>query len=213
MTKFKPILIGKYCTLESLKLANHGTDLWASIKNQDHIWYYLLNGPYQNQESFFAWLKACENHKSRIYYSVIDNISQKSLGVLCLIDSDLENKTTEIGGIVFSPKLQKTTMATEAVFLLIKNVFEDLEFRRIQWKCNNDNESSKKSAYRFGFVFEGVLRQHMITKGKNRDTAFFSILDSEWFDIKNAFEEWLNPSNFDKEGRQKTKLNILQRKN
>lgn len=201
-------LVGRYCTLEPLNIQKHGNDLWISIKDHEDIWQYLLNGPYQNQESFFAWLKACENHKSRVYYTVVNNISQKSLGILCLIDCDFENKTTEIGGIVFSPILQKTTIATETIFLLTKYVFEDLKLRRLQWKCNNNNESSKKAALRFGFSFEGIHRQHMITKGKNRDTAFFSILDNEWPNIKSSFEKWLNPNNFDENGNQKTRLII-----
>ncbi|MBU6339216.1 MAG: GNAT family N-acetyltransferase [Rickettsiales bacterium] len=192
-----------------LNLEKHGTDLWKSIKDHNDIWQYLLNGPYEDQESFLSWLKDCENHKSRIYYTVIDKISKNALGVLCLIDSNLEHKTVEIGGIVFSPKLQKTTMASEAVFLLMNHVFENLKFRRLQWKCNNNNESSKKAARRFGFTFEGVHRHHMITKGKNRDTAFFSILDNEWPKIKSSFEKWLDPNNFDEKGHQKTKLLIL----
>jgi len=201
---------GIYCELEPLNLEKHGRDLWQAIRGNDDLWRYLLNGPYADEESFFTWLESCKNHASRIYFSVIDKNSKKALGVLALINCDPNHKTVEVGGIIFSPTMQKTRISSEAIYLIAKYVFEDLNFQRLQWICNNKNEASKKSAKRFGFSFEGILRQHLIAKGAKRDSAFFSILDNEWKNIKAAFEIWLNPNNFDETGKQKTKLQIAQ---
>lgn len=208
MAKSSPQIIqfhGKYCHLEPLNDLRHGADLWSNIQDHPEIWDYMMDGPFADENQFRTWLKNRESHKSRTYYSIISNNSV--LGAFCLMDADLTHSTIEIGGIFFSPKLQKTRIATEAIFLLMNHAF-DLGFRRLQWKCNQKNEASKKAAERFGFKFEGVLRQHMILKGQNRDTAFFSILDHEWPTIKSGFENWLDDKNFDELGIQKTKLSF-----
>lgn len=198
-------LTGKYCRLEPLNDSIHGSNLWSSTMGHDYIWDYMLDGPWPNETQFRHWLKERETHPSRVYYAIIDPKSNSALGALCLMDCDLKNKTTEVGGIFFSPQLQKTTIATESIFLLMNYAFE-IGYRRLQWKCNDLNQASKKAAQRFGFTQEGLFRQHMIVRGKNRDSAFFSILDSEWSNKKLAFERWLNENNFDEQGIQKTKL-------
>jgi RimJ/RimL family protein N-acetyltransferase len=121
------------------------------------------------------------------------------------------HRVIEVGGILFTPRLQRTVGATEAMYLMARHVFEDLGYRRYEWKCNALNAPSRRAALRLGFTFEGVFRQHMIVKGRNRDTAWFSMLDSEWPQRKAAFERWLDPSNFNAEGRQQVSLSALNR--
>jgi RimJ/RimL family protein N-acetyltransferase len=201
----KIILPAKYCRLEPLLESSHGEDLWNEFRHNDEIWDYLFYGPWKDEKEFRQWLKEREIDQNRIYYTIIEPNSNKALGAFCLLDTDLKNASTEIGGIIFSPKLQKTRIATEAVFCLMNYAF-DLGFRRLQWKCNNENDASKKAARRFGFKEEGLLRQHMIVKGKNRDSLFFSIIDSQWPELKESFEKWLDEKNFDENGRQKIRL-------
>jgi RimJ/RimL family protein N-acetyltransferase len=200
------ILSGQYCRLEPVDIINHGTDLWRVLQGQNEVWKYLLDGPFDDEKSFLDWLGLCKNNQNRIYFAVIDLKSNQALGVLSLIDANKTHATVEAGGIVYSPALQKTTAATEAIYLLAKYVFDILSYRRFCWKCNNKNKASKKAALRFGFVFEGLFRQHMIVKKQNRDTAYFSILDNEWPSRKLSFEKWLDPKNFDESGKQKEKL-------
>jgi|LauGreSBDMM110SN_4_FD.fasta_scaffold18002_3 RimJ/RimL family protein N-acetyltransferase len=196
---------GKYCRLEPINTKNHSKDLWLHAGCDEEVWTYLSNGPFADEQSFSDWLKLCENHPSRTYYSIIDQNSS-ALGAFCLMDYDLNHATVELGGIFFSKKLQKTTIATEAVYLLSRYAFENLAFRRLQWKCHVENQPSEKAAKRFGFKEEGILRNHWIVKGKSRDSKFFSIIESEWSDRQSAFEKWLDEKNFDKEGKQKQKL-------
>lgn len=202
-------LIGKYCRLEPLKEAAHGTDLWNLAGKYEDVWTHLLNGSWKDEQEFLDWIKFCENHPSRTYYAIIDLKSGAALGALSLIDCNLEHGSGEIGGIFFSPQLQKTTLATEAVYLLSRYFFDILGNRRLYWKCNANNKASEKAALRFGFIFEGTFRQHMIVRGKNRDSMFFSILDGEWMKCREAFEKWLDESNFDEAGMQKVRLEDL----
>ena len=199
-------LIGNYCRLESLKEAAHGQDLWQFIGSKKDVWTYLMNGPWEKEDDFQNWLKDCQKNSSRTYYAVIDPKLNSALGILCLMDFNLDHASIEIGGIAFSKNLQKTTIASEAVYLLLKHAFEDLGFRRVQWKCNLNNEPSKKAALRFGFTYEGTFRQHMIIKGENRDTLFFSIIDSEWEKRKTVFDKWFDENNFDENGKQIKRL-------
>ncbi len=201
----KVVLVGNYCRLEPLDVAKHGDDLWLGVGKDDEIWTYMLSGPWQNKEQFLGWLNSWYSYSSKCYYAVLDK-NNKALGALNLTDPDLSNASVEIGGIFFGKNLQKTTIASEAVFLLSRYAFEELSFRRLQWICNIKNIPSEKAARRFGFIFEGVLRNHKITKGQSRDTAVFSILDSEWPERKEEFESWLDAKNFDAEGKQIKRL-------
>jgi RimJ/RimL family protein N-acetyltransferase len=198
-------LAGQYCRLEYLRESLHSNSLWLSAGKYEDIWTYLLDGPWHDENQFHNWIKTCESHQIRHYYAIIDLQSEQALGALCLLDCNIANATTEIGGIFFSPQLQKTRIATEAVFILSNYAFE-LGYRRLQWKCNTENEASKKAAKRFGFTSEGLLRQHMITKGKSRDTALFSVIDKEWPKRKMSFEKWLDEKNFNDDGKQRLKL-------
>lgn len=202
-------LSGKYCRLEPLNEAAHGKDLWNLAGSYTDVWTHLLNGPWTDEQEFLQWIKFCENHPSRTYYAIVNLKSGIALGALSLIDCNLEHASGEIGGIFFSPQLQKTTIATEAVYLLSRYFFDDLGNRRLYWKCDANNAASEKAALRFGFTFEGTFRQHMIIKGKNRDSMFFSILDGEWDGCREAFEQWLDEENFDASGMQKVRLEDL----
>ncbi len=142
-----------------------------------------------------------------MFYAIVDRRNGLAVGRAALMRIDPRNRVVEVGNIMYSPALQRTRGATEAMYLLARYVFEDLGYRRYEWKCNALNEPSQRAALRLGFSFEGIFRQHMIVKGRNRDTAWFSMLDSEWPARKREFERWLDKTNFDSQGIQKTSLN------
>ncbi|KAF3386849.1 Uncharacterized protein F1880_001111 [Penicillium rolfsii] len=200
-------IVGHSIQLEPLT-SNHINDLYPIIgqPEQASLWTYIPEGPFTDKASFTEALKAFCTSKDPFFYAIINKTTKKPTGFFSLLRIDLTNRVIEIGFIVFSTLLQRTTAATEAVYLLAKTVFEDLGYRRLEWKCNNLNAPSKKAAVRFGFTAEGIFRQHLIVKGRNRDTAWFSMLDSEWPVVKRAFEKWLDPSNFDAEGKQLASL-------
>ena len=198
-------LRGRTGTVERLNAARHGAALWTAMRGHDAIWAYLPPGPFSEQAAFDAYLGECEQNKERIFYAVIDD-SGRAVGILSLMEIRPAMRVIEVGNIVYSPALQRTPLATEAQYLIARYAIETLGYRRYEWKCNALNAASKRAAERFGFTYEGLFRQHMIVKGRSRDTAWFSILDSEWPARKAAFERWLAAENFDRDGRQKTKL-------
>jgi RimJ/RimL family protein N-acetyltransferase len=200
-------LQGRYGRVERLAPARHGRDLWNVFQRHDEIWTYMsAYGPFADDASFQQWLASREQLVDPYYYTILDT-SGRALGLSTLMDIRPEHRSIEVGHIVYSPALQRTPLATEAQYLLAAYVFDTLGYRRYEWKCNALNAASRRAALRFGFRFEGILRQHMIAKARNRDTAYFSMLDSEWPARKIAFERWLAPENFDKQGQQKTRLN------
>jgi RimJ/RimL family protein N-acetyltransferase len=203
------VLEGRFGRLEPLDDAKHGADLWQGVNGADAIWNYLAYGPFPDEASFRAWLKERQKLTDPLYYAVVDGKSGRALGCVTLMRFDEPNGVIETGHIFFTPALQKTPLATEAIFLQAKYVFDDLGNRRFEWKCDNANEPSRRAAKRFGFIFEGVFRQHLIVKGRNRDTAWFSITDGEWPARKRAFERFLSPENFDAQGKQKISLSSL----
>jgi RimJ/RimL family protein N-acetyltransferase len=162
-------------------------------------------GPFPDFHAFPTWIDSRIKLDDPYSYAVLDK-SDRVLGLATLMEIRPAMRSIEVGHIVYSPALQRTPLATEAQYLLARYVFETLGYRRYEWKCNSLNTASRRAALRYGFVFEGVLRQHMIAKGRNRDTAYFSMLDSEWPARKHAFERWLAPENFDAAGRQKMRL-------
>ena len=198
-------LRGRYGTIERLSAARHRAALWTAMRGHDAIWTYLPPGPFSDQAEFDAYIAACEQNTERIFYAVVD-AGGRAVGILSLMEIRPAMRVIEVGNIVYSPALQRTPLATEAQYLIARYAFETLGYRRYEWKCNALNAASKRAAERFGFTYEGLFRQHMIVKGRSRDTAWFSILDSEWPARKAAFERWLAPENFDRDGRQKTKL-------
>jgi RimJ/RimL family protein N-acetyltransferase len=205
------VLDGRFGRLEPLDEGKHGASLWDAVKGHDAIWNYLPYGPFPDEASFRAWLKERQALADPLYYAVVDKGTGRALGCVTLMRIDQPNGVIETGHIFFSPAMQRTPLATEAVFLEAKYAFDELGNRRFEWKCDNANEPSRRAARRFGFVFEGLFRQHMIIKGRNRDTAWFSIIDGEWPARKLAFERFLAPENFDAEGKQKLSLSSLNR--
>lgn len=203
-------LHGRWVLLEPVSAAKHAKDLWASFADSDprgDVWTYLAYGPWQSFEQFEAWLKEREAQRDPWFYAFVRRETGKACGMGAFMRADPPNGVIEIGHIWMSPGLQRTRESTEIIFLMIRHCFDDLGVRRLEWKCDSLNAPSRRAAERFGFVFEGVFRQHFIVKGRNRDTAWFAILDKEWPQIRKGFEAWLDPANFDGE-RQKAKLQV-----
>jgi RimJ/RimL family protein N-acetyltransferase len=175
-------------------------------KENDDLWTYIPIGPFENAENFGEVMRAVCNKGDWQVHLFRDAVTNAPLGMASYMRVRPEAGSVEVGCIVLSKKLQRTPAATEAMYLMARHVFDDLGYRRYEWKCNNANEASKRAALRLGFTFEGVFRQDMVMKGKNRDTAWYSLLDSEWPAAKAAFETWLAPENFDGQGRQRRSL-------
>ena len=204
-------LRGRAVTLVPLDAEAHAEALFhgANGGEKDRSWTYLFDGPYTDPEAFKASLAAKAQSTDPLFFAIIDNAKGEAVGYQTLMRIDPAHRTIEVGNILYTPAMQRTIGATEAQYLFAKYVFDTLGYRRYEWKCNNLNAPSKRAAGRFGFAFEGVFRQHMIVKGRNRDTAWYSMLDSEWPARRAAFERWLDPSNFDAAGRQKVSLMSL----
>ena len=200
---------GAHIRLEPLTAA-HARDLYSATHgdNARDIWRYLFTGPYADIASFEAWCATAAQSADPVHWAVIDK-SGKAVGALTLMRIDPPNRVIEIGGITFGTPLQRTTGSTEAIYLLARYIFDELGYRRFEWKCNDLNAPSRHAAMRLGFSYEGLFRQHMIVKGRNRDTAWFAMLDSDWPARRAAFETWLAPGNFDANGRQRISLGEL----
>jgi RimJ/RimL family protein N-acetyltransferase len=201
-------LIGRYGTVERFATARHGLDLWDAMRGHDDLWTYLPVGPFADVAGFRAWLAAVEKSPDPYFYAIVQS-DGRAVGLAALMAIRPDMRVIEVGHIVYGAPLQRTPLATEAQFLMARYVFETLGYRRYEWKCNALNEPSFRAALRFGFTHEGVFRQHMIVKGRSRDTAWFAMLEGEWPSRKAAFERWLAPENFDTQGRQMTSLVAL----
>jgi RimJ/RimL family protein N-acetyltransferase len=201
-------LQGRFGTVERINAARHRADLWQAVRGHDEIWDYIPAGPFADQKSFDGYVADCERNKERIFYTVLDR-GGRAVGFLALMEIRPANRVIEVGNIIYGTPLQRTPLGTEAQYLLARYAIETLGYRRYEWKCNALNAPSRKAAERFGFIYEGLFRQHMIVKGRTRDTAWFSIIDSDWPARKQAFERWLAPDNFDADGRQKVSLAAL----
>jgi RimJ/RimL family protein N-acetyltransferase len=206
-------LQGSSVILEPLSSTRHEESLWqrTSGAERDYLWRYMGEGPFASREPFHRLLLQREESADPVFYAIVDQASNEAIGMAALMRIEPVHRVIEIGNIVFTEALQKTRAATEAMYLFARYAFEDLGYRRYEWKCNALNEASRRAALRLGFTFEGIFRQHMIVKGRNRDTAWFSMLDSEWPQRKAEFERWLDPANFETSGAQKTPLCNRQR--
>lgn len=204
-------MLGQYCRLERLNLAAHAQDLFdANITDADgRIWTYMGYGPFDDFESYKAWINDQALGDDPLFHAIIDLKTDKAVGVASYLRIEPPIGSIEVGHINYSPLLQKTAAATEAMYLMMARVFDELGYRRYEWKCDNANAKSRGAAERLGFTFEGVFRQCTMYKGRNRDTAWFSILDNEWPALKAAYQEWLDPSNFNDNGSQKKALSDL----
>ncbi len=197
-------LHGRYCTLERLDPARHADDLYAAhtAAPDDRDWTYLPVGPFVTRESFEDWVDEASRSADPRHYAVVDNATGAALGTLSLMRHDPSNGVIEVGYVVFSRTLQRTPMSTEAQYLLMRHVFDDLGYRRYEWKCDSLNAPSHRAAERLGFTYEGTFRQAAVVKGRNRDTAWYALIDKEWPRVRAAFETWLAPANFTAEGQQ-----------
>jgi RimJ/RimL family protein N-acetyltransferase len=202
-------LTGRYVRLEPVDPSRHAKDLFelSHGKGGDPaIWIYMGYGPFGDFTVFQTWLVERAASSDPLFYAVIDTASGLTAGMASFLRIVPADGVIETGHIWFTPALQRTRASTEAIFLMAEYAFDTLGNRRFEWKCNARNEPSRRAAIRFGFTFEGIFRQHMIIKGRNRDTAWFAMIDRDWPGIKAAFEAWLDPANFDSGGRQKKKL-------
>jgi len=201
-------LNGDRVRLEVLDSGRHGESLFTSshAAGAERLWEHLPYGPFASQGEFTAWLGEREASPDPLFFAVVDSKSMQALGMCSFLRMVPQHGVIEIGHIWFAPAMQRTRQATEAIFLLAKHAFDDLGYRRLEWKCDSLNVASRRAAKRFGFTYEGIFRQHMIVKGRNRDTAWFSMTDGEWPLRKAAFEEWLSPGNFDSAGQQRRSL-------
>jgi RimJ/RimL family protein N-acetyltransferase len=203
----KRAIEGTYVRLEPVDVARHEEDLFTLSKGSDEIWTYLGYGPFADLASFRTWLSGCAQSRDPLFVTIVDKASGRASGMASFLRIAPADGVIEIGHIWIAPAIQRTRQATEAIFLLMREAF-DLGYRRLEWKCNALNAPSRRAALRFGFTFEGIFRQHMIVKGRNRDTAWFAMLDHEWPRIRAAFERWLAPENYDAAGRERSKLVI-----
>jgi len=203
----KKTLQGQYCRLEPVTVAQHSANLWQafSADTEHRIWTYMGYGPFDHQSQLEDWINATCLGNDPLFYAIVEQSSGKALGVASYLRIQPAVGVIEVGHINFSPALQQTTAATEAMYLMMKNAF-DLGYRRYEWKCDNLNQGSKAAAKRLGFSYDGLFKQATIYKGRNRDTAWFSILDSDWGGLKPGYERWLAVDNFDAQGKQQAAL-------
>jgi RimJ/RimL family protein N-acetyltransferase len=204
------ILEGQYCFLESLDSQKHTADLFAafSLDTQGQLWTYMPQGPFENEAQYRAWVQGAQHKPDPFFYAIMDKKTNKAVGVASYLRVDPNSSSIEVGWITFSPLIQQKPIATEAMYLMMKNAFE-MGYRRYEWKCNALNSPSINAAMRLGMSFEGLFRQATMVKGHNRDTAWFAILDRDWPQAKTAFETWLAPDNFAPDGQQKQSLSKL----
>lgn len=202
---------GRVVTLAPLDPRAHGNALYEGTRGEagDRLWQYLFEGPFADRSAFDVHLHRIAVSEDPLFFAILDNASKSAVGYASYMRIEPVHRVIEVGSILYTPRLQQTTLATEAMYLMARHVFEDLGYRRYEWKCNALNAPSRRAALRFGFSFEGIFRQHMIVKGRNRDTAWFSMIDSEWPVRKANFERWLDPSNFGEDGRQRVALSQL----
>jgi RimJ/RimL family protein N-acetyltransferase len=200
-------MTGRYCSVVPLEAQKHAPDLFAanSEDREGRMWTYLAQGPYGSYEEYLSDLSRL--HEQDWYvHAIIDAKTGRATGVASYLRVEPAAGSIEVGGIMYSPRLQRTIASTEAMYLMMRRAFDELGYRRYEWKCNALNQASMAAARRLGFAFEGIFRQATIVKGRNRDTAWFAILDRDWPRIKAALESWLAPENFDASGRQRRRL-------
>ena len=201
------MLSGRFVTLERIDPAQHGPAIWAHMVGQDALWDYLYEAPPADEAAFIGTLQTSVAKDGWLGYAIcLPELGP--VGYAFYLNILPQMGTIEVGNINFAPVLQRTPAATEAMYLMMQEAFA-LGYRRYEWKCNALNQPSRRAAQRLGFSWEGIFRQHLIVKGRNRDTAWFVMTDQDWPDMKRAFEAWLAPDNFDAEGRQRTSLAIM----
>ena len=207
----RKVLDGRFVRLEPLDAARHGPALWRAVDGADAVWDYLFDGPYPDEASLVAELAAKAASADPLFWAIVDRAAGEAVGYASLMRHDPVHRAIEVGNVLFAPALQRRPAATEAMALLAGYAFDALGYRRYEWKCNALNAPSRAAAERLGFTFEGVFRQHMIVKGRSRDTAWYAMTDGEWPAARRAFALWLSPDNFDGAARQRRGLAELRR--
>jgi len=213
----RTVLVGHAARLEPLDPARHAKQLYAASHGSGpdgapadgSLWTYMPYGPFADEAAMRGWLEGVAASRDPLFFAVIDEATGDAAGMASYLRNEPAHGVIEIGHIWFGPRLQRSRAASEAIFLLQRHAFEELGVRRLEWKCNSQNAGSRRAALRFGFTFEGIFRQHMVIKGRNRDSAWYALLDSEWPAVKAIFERWLAPENFAADGRQKVALSTL----
>jgi len=202
-------LAGRTVRLEPIDPPRHGAQLYAASHGpgiDPALWLYLAVGPFANEAAFMAWLEKCAASQDPLFVAVVDQQNGRAVGMASFMRIEPAHGAIEIGHIWFGPVIQRTPQATEAIFLLARHAFDDLGYRRLEWKCNALNMPSRRAALRFGFSYEGLFRQHVVIKDRSRDTTWFAMLRDDWPPIRAAFTAWLDPGNFDSAGKQKRGL-------
>ncbi len=206
------LMAGRYGWLEPLAAKSHAASLFAHFREPTEVsgWTYLPYGPFEQPEQLATWAEGHQLGNDPMFFAIIDAATDQAVGVASFLNIQPQTGSIEVGHIHFSPALQKTRLATEAMYLMMKLVFK-LGYRRYEWKCDALNRPSRAAALRFGFSHEGIFRQHLVVKGRNRDTAWHACIDQEWPALKAAYDTWLKPENFDELGRQRQRLVDLTR--
>ncbi|HYF07344.1 MAG TPA: GNAT family protein [Acetobacteraceae bacterium] len=204
-------MVGRYCTLEKLDAAKHADGLFEAYMEapDGRDWTYLFVDRPATREAYREYAEKNAASPDPYHYAIRDNATGLLIGTSSLMRIDPAMGVIEVGNITYSPRIQKRPAGTEAQYLQMRRAFDELGYRRYEWKCDSLNAPSRAAATRYGFVFEGIFRQAVIYKGRNRDTAWFSVIDREWPALKSAFERWLDPTNFDADGRQRARLRDL----
>lgn len=202
-------LRGRTITLESLDAERHAADLWQAVRGHDALWTWLADGPYGSEAELRQAIEKKQAGTSAVFLAIVPADTGRAAGYASYMRMEPAQGVVEVGNILLSPALQRTTAATEAMYLMARHVFENLGYRRYEWKCNAENAPSRRAALRLGFTFDGIFRQHMVVRDRNRDTAWFAMLDHQWPERKQAFEAWLDPANFDADGRQRRSLEAI----
>lgn len=207
----RKVIEGVHCRLEPLEVQRHARELHAAYAQatDGRDWTYMTIGPFVDATAYLVYAETAADSSDPMHFAVLDRTSGQAVGTMSLMRIDASNGVIEVGNVMFSPLLKQTPISTEAQYLLMRYVFGDLGYRRYEWKCDSFNEPSRRTAARLGFQFEGIFRQAMVYKGRSRDTAWFSIVDSEWPRVRVAFEGWLASANFDAEGKQKRSLETV----
>ncbi|MBP3127377.1 GNAT family protein [Thalassospira sp. ER-Se-21-Dark] len=206
-------MIGSHVIVSPLDVARDATQLFdANSKVPDGSRFaYLPTGPFADFTAYKAWLDGMNASNDPMLHTIIDKATDMAVGVAAFMRMDANNGVIEIGNINYAPALSKTIGGTEAMYLMMKRAFDELGYRRYEWKCDDQNAPSRAAATRYGFTYEGTFRNHMVYKGRNRDTAWFSVIVEEWPAVKAAFEAWLAPDNFDEAGKQRKRLEDFRR--
>jgi RimJ/RimL family protein N-acetyltransferase len=216
-------LRGRNVTLEPLDAERHTAALWRAVKGHDELWAFLFDGPFATQSALRRSIEQKQRATGAVFLAIVPESTGEpgsprtglrpwgglAAGWASFMRMEPAHGVVEVGNILLAPSLQRTTAATEAMYLMAGHVFDHLGYRRYEWKCNAENEPSRRAALRLGFTFEGIFRQHMVVKGQSRDTAWFAMLDHEWPARKRAFEAWLAPANFTAKGRQRKSLSEI----